>query len=309
MSLKRTLCVVLAVLLLTGCQQADADVTEDRLKDDLGNAVEIENPQQVASAVGSLAEIWELAGGEICGATEDAFKEGRLKNAEGVQKLGTIKEPNLEEILALQPDFMLLSANLSSHQELQPSLEAAGIAVAYFDIETFADYLRVLKLCTTLTERPDLYEENGTRVEEQVQAVLDKVPADQEKDILLLRAYSTDMRVKNSDSLVGAMLLDLGCQNIADCDESLLENLSMEKILVENPDFIFITTMGEAEEAAKLVTEEMLTDQSAWQALHAIKEGNYAILPKDLFHYKPNAEWGESYEVLWEILYGDKKTE
>ena len=27
------------------------------------------------------------------------------------------------------------------------------------------------------------------------------------------------------------------------------------------------------------------------------------VLPKDLFHYKPNNRWGESYQYLGEILY------
>ena len=29
----------------------------------------------------------------------------------------------------------------------------------------------------------------------------------------------------------------------------------------------------------------------------------YIVLPKDLFHYKPNNRWGESYQYLGEILY------
>jgi len=34
-----------------------------------------------------------------------------------------------------------------------------------------------------------------------------------------------------------------------------------------------------------------------------VKEGRYIVLPKDLFHYKPNNRWGESYQYLGEILY------
>jgi iron complex transport system substrate-binding protein len=34
-----------------------------------------------------------------------------------------------------------------------------------------------------------------------------------------------------------------------------------------------------------------------------VKSGNFAILPKDLFHYKPNAKWGESYAYLAKLLY------
>jgi len=27
------------------------------------------------------------------------------------------------------------------------------------------------------------------------------------------------------------------------------------------------------------------------------------VLPRDLFHYKPNARWAESYGVLYEMLF------
>lgn len=100
------------------------------------------------------------------------------------------------------------------------------------------------------------------------------------------------------------MLKDLGCVNIADSNGSLLENLSMETIIQEDPDFIFAVTMGESEEKALGVLEETLKSNPAWAGLTAVKNGRYVVLPKDLFHLKPNNRWGESYEMLYEILYG-----
>ena len=41
----------------------------------------------------------------------------------------------------------------------------------------------------------------------------------------------------------------------------------------------------------------------AWQSLSAVQNGRYVILPGELFHYKPNKRWGESYEYLADILY------
>ena len=41
----------------------------------------------------------------------------------------------------------------------------------------------------------------------------------------------------------------------------------------------------------------------AWNSLSAVQNGRYVVLPSDLFHYKPNARWGESYEYLAKILY------
>ena len=44
-------------------------------------------------------------------------------------------------------------------------------------------------------------------------------------------------------------------------------------------------------------------ENPAWAGLSAVKNGRYVLLPKELFHYKPNVRWGESYACLAEILY------
>ena len=39
--------------------------------------------------------------------------------------------------------------------------------------------------------------------------------------------------------------------------------------------------------------------------LSAVQEGRVYVLPRELFHYKPNARWAEAYEYLLAILYPD----
>ena len=63
--------------------------------------------------------------------------------------------------------------------------------------------------------------------------------------------------------------------------------------------------MGSDESKAMEQMEQLLTSNPAWASLTAVREGRYYVLPKDLFHYKPNARWDESYEMLYDILYGE----
>ena len=48
-----------------------------------------------------------------------------------------------------------------------------------------------------------------------------------------------------------------------------------------------------------------LESDPAWNGLSAVREGRCVLLPQDLFHYKPNERWDESYEYLAKILYPD----
>ena len=65
-----------------------------------------------------------------------------------------------------------------------------------------------------------------------------------------------------------------------------------------------MVTQGSDTEGALNTLQETLTSHPAWASLRAVSEQRYFILDKQLFHYKPNARWGESYEILAEILYG-----
>ena len=93
----------------------------------------------------------------------------------------------------------------------------------------------------------------------------------------------------------------MGTYNIAENAPILLDGLSIEEIVMEDPDYIFITTMGK-EDAAKEYMNSVL-EQETWQSLSAVQKGNYVYLPKDLFQFKPNAKWAEAYEYLINIAY------
>ena len=79
----------------------------------------------------------------------------------------------------------------------------------------------------------------------------------------------------------------------------------MEEIIAADPDFILLTTMGASDDAAVAFMAETFEADPAWQELSAVQNGRYVLLPRDLFHYKPNARWGESYAYLADILYPD----
>ena len=76
--------------------------------DDLGRTVTVERPERVAALIGSFADVWCLAGGRdtLVAAANDAWTSFDLGLSETVADLGAVKEPNLEVLLAAQPDFM-----------------------------------------------------------------------------------------------------------------------------------------------------------------------------------------------------------
>lgn len=296
----------------TNTQETNAQETDTQylysFTDALGNTVNLEStPQRVVSCVGSYAETWLLAGGELIGITDDVISERGLEVDSETTIVGTIKQPNVEEILALSPDFVLLTTDVESHIKIAEILKQSNITFAFFKVEHFEDYLNMLNICTDITGKKELYEKNGLEVKKEIEAILSKVNETDypQKEILFIRAFSSGAKAKHDDNMACKIFNDLGTVNIASKHESLLEELSMEVIIEEDPDYIFVVTMGNSEKAIQAL-KDGIEQNPAWSGLSAVKNDCYIVLPKELFHYKPNARWSESYEYITKILYPEE---
>ena len=267
------ICVLLSLFLLVSCgtaapssQSASAAQADSvTFTDDLGRTVTVDSPKRVAALIGSFADVWCIAGGKdtLVAAADDTWTQFDLDLDESVINLGKVSEPSAETLLAAQPDFVLASTKTSADVELMPTLENAGIPTAYFDVSSFEDYLRMLEICTRITGCEDRYEQYGTLVQEQVDAAIASAQDKQGPTVLYLRATGSSCKVKNSQNTVlGEMLADLGCTNIADSDESLLETLSMEAILQADPECIFIVLQGSDQEKARQTLEKAVLSLS-----------------------------------------------
>ncbi len=309
--LKKILAMLLSLSLLCSCSAVEETMEKDgyRFTDDLGRVVDVEEPQRVAALLGSYADMWYLAGGEICAAPEDAFEDFDLPLSEETVNLGATKRMSLESLLAAEPDFVLASTNTAQHLEWQPALEGAGIEVAYFDVSGFEDYLRMLEICCNISGHPERYEQYGSSLKQEISTILERNREKIAPSVLVLRASASSIRAKNSSvAVLGEMLSSFDCVNIADSDDSLLENLSMESILLVDPEHIFIVQSGDDEEGTKANLENLLQENPLWYELSAVKNGNVHMMDKHLFNLKPNARWADAYKILEEILYGNDET-
>lgn len=276
--------------------------------DDMGREVTVENPQRVVCLISSFSDIWCLAGGadQIVAATDATWKYFDLPLREDVVNLGPAKDVNMEQLIACEPDFVLASCGTDRNVELEATLDEMGINTAYFNVDNFEDYLRVLDICTQLTGHKENYKTYGTDVKKQVEEVRKRVDG-RKPSVLYVRATGSSCKVKNSEeSVLGEMLADLGCVNIADQDNRLLEQLSVEKIIEQDPDYIFVVIQGSDPTDAEMILESTLLSNPAWETLTAVKEGRYYVMDPNLYNMKPNARWGEAYEKLADILYPEK---
>ena len=307
--MKRILPLFLALaLLLTGCtavsttestsqtvsqvdspssapESASSQLESISITDSNGSQITLDtSAPRVVAAYGSFAEAWLLAGGELCGVTQDALEQRDLGLPEDIAVVGTVKEPNAEEIIALEPDLVLLASDITAQADIRDVLENAGLACAFFQVDTFADYAFMMEQLCAVTGREDLYEENVTQVGQQIEeAQANAVLSSTRPNVLLIRAFSTGIKAKTDDELAGAILKDLGAHNIADDHPSMLEDLSLEEVIAADPDYIFvldrdaaIQTEG-AQLAQEIVENELVKGTRAYTDGHIVYLSSPAV--------------------------------
>jgi len=305
--LQKIICfaLIFCFLLLCGCEDNNIhSVYSKEITDSEGNTVKIAEAKnlKVVSCHASLTECFILAGGKPVGVTRDVIEERHLLAAEDAEIIGDVKNINLETLISLEPDFVILSSDIATHKKLAENLEQLSVPYGFFREDTFEDYMFVMQGFCNLTGRDDLFLKNVTEVEKRIKQITSKIPENSEKTAILARTFSTGIKAKTDDNPAGVILKDLKVKNLAEDYPSSLESLSLEALIKCNPDFILTYPMGD-EKAAKSYLNSTLESSPAFNSLSAVKTGNYHLLPKQLFQYKPNNRWDESYEYLAKIIY------
>lgn len=299
--MKRTSALIVIILILFSAHAeyvfTDASGAEVTLS---------EKPSRVAVLFSSFAEVWRLSGGDIDITVREAVDRAFAGEDCILVDGGAGKSIDLEALVRAEPDFVIGSMDVPAQVKCADFLKENGMPAALFRVESAEDYADMLKVFTDITGNYEAYRIYGESVLSEVNEIrrmCEDFNGDK-KRILFIRSGSgvSSAKAKNADQhFAASMLSEMGAYNIADNATVLLDGLSFEEILTENPDAIFISTMGD-EESAKAYMESVLS-QKTWQALSAVKNGRVYYLPKDLFQFKPNHRWAEAYRLLMECLY------
>jgi len=283
--------------------------------DQLGHEITLtEYPEKVAVLFSSYAQIWTEAGGEIAVTVGDSLKRGFAPEDAVLVNDGPGLKFDMEVLVAEQPDFVIVTADFSSQAEASDALNELGIPCAAFREENLEDYLTILKILTDITGHPEIYEEKGLMVQEEIEEIMGGLrdePASQTEaapTYLFIRAGSAfnSTKAKTADDHFACAILDeIGAKNIAEAGELLTEELSLETILMRDPDMILIVPQGD-EEAAIAYIDELFSSEG-WREIPAVKEGRYTFLEKELYNYKPNSRYAEAYRTLIDIVYGNRE--
>jgi len=268
------------------------------VKDSNGREVVFtKKPEKVISLYASFADLWYEAGGDLVGICDSRVLPEKAKE---LPKVGKMSTPNIEAILALEPDLMIMRSVYAKQEELLSIFEQNNINVIFVNYNSFEEMMKVYEMFCLINENENIFEEKGISMRTKISEIIKL-----QSEFTYLQLFATSKSVSAKDkNITSEIINDFGGINIT--TEYSISNeesrqFSLEKVLELNPTFIFVQTMGSLEKAEERMEKDIISNP-AWNSLTAVKEGRFIYLPNDLFVYKPNLRFVEAYEYIDKII-------
>jgi len=199
-----------------------------------------------------------------------------LEGTDGIENVGTIEQPNLEKIAALEPD-LILSSKLR-HEKIHDQL--SEIAPTVFTETTGVTWKENFDLhaeaLNKTEEAGQVKEEYQERIDEFEGAVGEDPP-----EVSVVRFLPGDTRIYQKESFIGTILEDAGLPRpkSQDVEDFAILNASQELIPKMGGDVIFTTVYG----PEKDTTQQNITSDQLWRKLEAVEQDHVHEVSDDLW--------------------------
>lgn len=211
-----------------------------------------------------------------------------------VDSIGSLREPNVEAIIALNPDLIIMSTHAS--EEVVAKLEEANLTVAVITAQESFDGIY------------EITEKMGKifNVNEAATALIDSMKADVEEILTLVENVEKKSvyyvvgygeygdYTATGDTFIHNMLEMAGGTNIASDGEFWSYNL--ESIIEKDPEFIICSELNE--------TKTDLETTEGYMELTAVKEGRLVEINQDLLS-RQGPRLAEGLKAIAQLLHPD----
>ncbi len=293
-------------LAASGANFSILEETGDSLRLRQFNGVEVtlpKKPKTVVIGYSSLIQVWYCAGGTAAAVPEVTSSDTLPEPARQLPTVGTFSTLSAEKIIAMKPGLVLLNGRNGGHNRLRETFASLGIATACFKYENYSDFMDLTDLFCRLNGGELSQCAEAMEIDRRVKALEAKTAKLGNPRFAVVFAAAAGFSLETGNTNTVYMLNRLGGRNIIDADTGRIP-FSFEKLIYENPDVIFINTMGRTDALQKRFRNDIMS-QPVWRELKAAKAGRVHFLPADLFLYQPGTRFPEAFAQLAGYLFPD----
>jgi iron complex transport system substrate-binding protein len=298
------ICLLLALAMLpavAGCgNKAQLEAKERRASftDDLGRQVNLEQvPERIVSVSPACTEILFALGlgDKVVGDTEycDYPEEATQKT-----KIGTFTTPNLEAIIALDPDLVLATGGVQ--KDLLDRMEQLGLTVYAVDAKTFDGTVKDIRDVGDITGTSAAAEAIASDMEDRAAAIDRDVAAREAAGEARPRVfyeifYENNVWTAGSGSVISDLINRAGGVNIADAQAGDYYEFSVESLISENPQ-VYLVGSGSMSNPGDV------NKRSGWDKMDAVENGRLYVISDDLV-YRTGPRLIDGLEAIYNAIY------
>lgn len=299
--------MILVLALFTGCgKNATANTSTTRDISYGGVTYTIpEQPKRIAVLSNSiLSMIYALDGTAIA---RPVSTEPLPEDQEKVPPIGHTGNINMEQLLSLQPDLVLGIA--TQHKKLADQLTSNHIPHMILSYDGIDDNIPLLTLLGEVLHKERKAEDVISTYKRQIEAVKQSIVNEPPVTVAVLRATGKSITAETKYAVGASLVQELGMNNVtANRINQTNSNAktvpySLENLTLDNPQVIFIVTMGEKSDVTAQMEKSMISNP-AWKELQAVKNNKVFYLPSNLFLLNPGLQVPQAMAQLVEDAYG-----
>lgn len=295
------LCIAL-VLSLVGCTSSSNPISGQSVQvtDMTGRTVQIEGTvERVVALTASECEILYALGtgermvgrGEYCDYPKEASKLPVVQSG---------ADTNMEQILALKPQVVLMSAMAQTDEQIA-ALEQAGIDVVVTDARDIQGVYNAISLVGEVVDRQEQASALIQSMKERFAAVKAKAaahPGDARSVYFEVAPLEVGLWTAGSSTFMDEIAGMLQLKNIF-ADVNSWAEVSQEQVIDRNPDIIVTVTMYDGDGPAP---EQEILSRAGWQGITAVKDRAVYQVDNSAFT-RPGPRLADAAEALWDVLY------
>lgn len=208
-------------------------------------------------------------------------------------------ETNIEQIIALEPQVLLMSTMAQTEEQVQ-QLEAAGIRVVVSDAQDIEGTYTAINMIGTLTGK----QEEAASIVESMQKTFDEIKAnagDGTKTVYFeVSPLQYGLWTAGSGTFMDEIANMLGLTNCF-ADVTGWGEISEEQVLERNPDYIVTISMYYGEGPTP---EEEILSRTGWENVTAVKDGKILNLQNNELS-RPGPRLADGAKAMYDFVYGE----
>lgn len=295
--MKRLFCIVLAMIIAACAMTAFASAEEISITDMMGREVKLSAPAQriVALTAADCEILYAIGAGEyLVGRGEYCDYPDAVLDVPSVQ---SGYETNVEQIIALHPDVLLMSA-MDQTADQVAQLENAGIRVVVSDADDIAGTYQAISMIGALMGR----EAEADAVIASMQETFDQVKRENSGKTIYFEVSPLQygLWTAGAGTFMNEIAEMIGLTNCFS-DVNGWAEISEEQVLSRNPDYIVTISMYYGE--GPTPTEEIMA-RAGWENVTAVKNGTILNLENNELS-RPANRLADGAQLLYDFVYGE----